>query len=170
MAFEAPTPKVYALLPPPVSDIDDVLAILWTGPSKPTRQDWDRCPVLVRRNVVKKALEWLILNHPGYAGVQISEENLNGYNEDAPPCSVEYYRSVSNKTPESGSLDDNEPEDGTDGNCEFVVHGLTGEKLDTMTVKMMKAWAWQHLEDSGKVLAVGHKEHGESICVSELTR
>ena len=40
VAFESPTPKIYTALPPPHDDIDDVLAILFTGPSKPTLADF----------------------------------------------------------------------------------------------------------------------------------
>ena len=32
IAFESPLPKVYHILPPPVEDMDDVLAVLFTGP------------------------------------------------------------------------------------------------------------------------------------------
>ena len=39
IAFESPLPKVYHILPPPVKDMDNVLAILSTGPLKPTEQD-----------------------------------------------------------------------------------------------------------------------------------
>ena len=40
VAFESPTPKVYAILPPPRDDLDEVFAILFTGPSKPTPKDF----------------------------------------------------------------------------------------------------------------------------------
>ena len=42
VAFESPTPKIYTVLPPPRDDIDDVLAILFTSPSKPTQEDFAR--------------------------------------------------------------------------------------------------------------------------------
>ncbi|KAK7021858.1 hypothetical protein VNI00_017205 [Paramarasmius palmivorus] len=45
MAFEAPIPKVYDVLPPPRSDIDEVLAILFTGPSQPSTEDYQRTPL-----------------------------------------------------------------------------------------------------------------------------
>ncbi|KAF8223702.1 hypothetical protein L208DRAFT_1315591, partial [Tricholoma matsutake] len=48
IAFESPVPKIYNILPPPVGELDDVLAILFTGPSKPTEQDLSRTPLLVR--------------------------------------------------------------------------------------------------------------------------
>ena len=52
IAFESPIPKVYDKLPPPRSDMDDVLAIMFTGPCKPTEDDFKRTPLLVRRNHV----------------------------------------------------------------------------------------------------------------------
>ena len=48
IAFESPTQKIYTVLPPPRDDIDDVLAILFTGPSKPTPEDFAQTPFLVR--------------------------------------------------------------------------------------------------------------------------
>ena len=76
IAFESPLPKVYHILPPPVEDMDDVLAILFIGPSKPTEDDLTRLPLLVRRSHVGKALEWLKLNHVDYRDVEISYKNI----------------------------------------------------------------------------------------------
>src|SRR5882757_9254951 len=44
IAFEAPVAKVYNILPPPVADLDEVLAILFTGPTKPTTGDFQHTP------------------------------------------------------------------------------------------------------------------------------
>ena len=74
VAFQAPIPKLYHALPPPIEDIDEVLAILFTGPTKPTQKDFERTPLLVRRNAVAKALEWLKLNHVDYKDLEISYE------------------------------------------------------------------------------------------------
>ncbi|KAF8877204.1 hypothetical protein BD779DRAFT_1448730 [Infundibulicybe gibba] len=79
VAFESPIPKVYKALPPPLEDLDDVLAVLFTGPSRPTQEDFSRTPLLVRRNYVARALTWLKLNHPDYADLEISLDNLNRY-------------------------------------------------------------------------------------------
>ena len=40
MAFESPVQKIYHALPPPREDLDDVLAILFTGPIKPRKEDY----------------------------------------------------------------------------------------------------------------------------------
>ena len=145
IAFESPLPKVYHTLPPPVEEMDDVLAILFTGPLKPTEQDLSRIPLLVRRNHVGKALEWLKLNHVDYKDLDISYENLGRYPEDTPPVSVEYRREDSNKVAEGTSAFDNEVNDGVaTGECPFIVHGLTGMQLDTKTVDAQKALALQH--------------------------
>ncbi len=39
ISFESPLAKIYDILPPPKKDIDEVLAILFTGPNKPTEED-----------------------------------------------------------------------------------------------------------------------------------
>jgi hypothetical protein len=69
IAFLAPIPKIYNMLPPPREDIQEVLAIMFTGPCKPTADDFKRTPFLVRQNHVKRALVWLLLNHADYADV-----------------------------------------------------------------------------------------------------
>ena len=164
VAFKAPIPKLYNVLPPPIEDLDEVLAILFTGPSKPTPEDFTRTPLLVRRNAVANALEWLKLNHSDYSDIEISYDNLAQYSEHDPPVSVEYRKSLENKYPENTSVFDDENEDGTvEGDCPFVVHGLTGENLDTMTNARLKGIALSYLNNGGKLLAVGHSEKPESI-------
>ena len=164
IAFESPLPKVYHTLPPPVEDMDDVLAILFTGPSKPTEQDLARLPLLVRRNHVGKVLEWLKLNHVDYKDLNISYDNLEKYPEDTPPMSLEYRVEESNKVPEGTSSFDNEVNDGVaTGECPFIVHGLTGVQLETKTIDAQKAIALQHWSNKVKALAIGRSPHTESI-------
>lgn len=164
IAWESPIPKVYNELPPPHEDLDDVLAILFTGPCKPTQEDFLHTPFLVRRKYVLDALEWLKLNHSDYSDLVISVKNLTEYPEDSPPVSVEYKPSTTNKAPESMSLFDMDDEDGVeDGDCPFAVHDLTGENLNTMTTNAIKADALQHLNKEGKFLAIGHSDNSQSI-------
>lgn len=164
IAFESPIQKIYNILPPPREDLDEVLAILFTGPCKPTTEDFARTPFLVRRNAVVEALEWLRLNHSDYADIQISHENAMQYEEDMPPVSVEYRKNDTNKVPEGTSVFNHEEEEGTvEGDCAFTVHGLTGEILETMTPNALKAVALKHLNSGGKMLAVGHSDKFESI-------
>jgi hypothetical protein len=164
VAFETPMPRIYSHLPPPRADMDDVLAIFFTGPCKPTAEDYKRSLVLVRRNAVAEALEWLKLNHKDYSDIEISHKNLAEYPENEPPCSVEYKALDTNKTAEGTSVHDMEEEDGVeDGDCAFTVHGLTGEKLDIMSTSKIKAMALKHLNSKGKFLVVGHHEKPESI-------
>ena len=62
------------------------------------------------------------------------------------------------------SVFDTEPEDGTDsGKCSFTVHGLTGDMLDTMTTNTIKEMALHHLNNEGKILAIGHSKNFESM-------
>ena len=164
VAFESPIQKIYNTLPPPREDLDEMLAILFTGPCKPTSEDYARTPFLVRLNAVINALEWLKLNHVDYADIDISRENVMQYEENTPPVSVEFRLSESNKVPEGTSVFDNEDADGTvEGDCVFTVHGLTGEACNSMTPNALKAIALRHLNSGGKVLAVGHSDRLESM-------
>jgi len=164
ISFSNPMPKIYNVLPPPIEEMDEVLAFIYTGPCKPTKADFKRTPLLVRRLKVSRALHWLKLNHIDYYDCEISESNLASYPEDGPPVVVDYHLSSSNKNPESTSVHDMEEEDGTaEGPCPFIVHGLTGEEFSTKTMKTIKVIALQHLTSERKILAIGHSETPESI-------
>jgi hypothetical protein len=149
------------MLPLPHKDIEEVLAILFTGPSKPTPEDFARTPFLVRRNAVINALEWLKLNHADYADIEISNENMAQYEETMPPVSIEYRPAETNKVLEGTSVFDHEEEDGTiEGDCAFTVHGLTRE---TMAPNALKALTLQHLNSNDKMLAVGQCDTLQSM-------
>ncbi|KAH7907985.1 hypothetical protein BJ138DRAFT_1013639 [Hygrophoropsis aurantiaca] len=164
IAFEQPTHKVYNFLPPSIEELDEVLAVLFTGPCAPTDEDFKRTPLLVRRIKVARALEWLILNHRDYARVKVDYDALNRYPEAGPPVSVEYRHTETNKLPEATSVHDMETNDGnSEGPCPFTVHGITGEDYNRMTLKALKALAVRHLMEGGNVLAVGHNDVPESI-------
>ncbi|KAL0960049.1 hypothetical protein HGRIS_011697 [Hohenbuehelia grisea] len=134
ICFEAPVAQLYNKLPPPREDLDDVLAILFRGPAKPTELDFRRTPFLVRRNKVLEALRWLKLNHDDYMDIEISAQNLETYPENYPPVTIEYRQTDTSKIPEGTSLHDMDADMGTEeGECSFVVHGLSGERFDTMS-------------------------------------
>jgi hypothetical protein len=40
ISFSNPMPKIYNVLPPPVEELDEVLAFIYTGPCKPTKADF----------------------------------------------------------------------------------------------------------------------------------
>ena len=164
VAFEHPMQKIYTVLPPPIEEMDELLAFIFTGPCQPTTDDFHRIPLLVRRNKVAKALEWLKLNHQDYADLEISYKNLESYPEDTPPVVINYRHSATNKITEATSVHDMELEHGTEkGMCPFTVHTLTSEEYNTMNSETLKAMAAKHLDDDGKVLAIGHSKEPQSI-------
>ena len=163
--FENPMPKIYQRLPLPIEDLDEVLAFIFTGPCRPTSEDLNRTPLLVRRRKVAEALGWLKLNHTDYLDLEIDYDNLKAYPEKGPPVVVTYRNAISNKEPEATSSFDNDDEDGVeDGPCPFVVNGVTGEQLETMSLQAMIAKAAKHLrEDNAGVLAISHDAKPQSI-------
>jgi len=40
ISFSNPMPKIYSILPPPIEEMDEVLAFIYTGPCKPTKADF----------------------------------------------------------------------------------------------------------------------------------
>ncbi|KZT18402.1 hypothetical protein NEOLEDRAFT_1026735, partial [Neolentinus lepideus HHB14362 ss-1] len=159
VVFAQPTPRFYRVLPPPRADLDETLAILFTGPCMPTKEDLKRTPLLIRRDVVHRALTWLKLNHIGYLDLEISVENLQSYSADEPPVAVVYRPADDGVTGESLPVYDSRHENGAvDGPCPFAVHGLFGEHLTSKTYAQKVAIALEHLRSGSKVLAYGHDD------------
>ena len=77
ISYANPMPKIYHTLPPPIEELDEVLAFIYTGPCKPTKSDFERIPLLVRHKKVAAALEWLKLNHIDYFDLNISYERIS---------------------------------------------------------------------------------------------
>src|SRR6202790_4294988 len=151
VTFEHPMQKIDSVLPPPIEEMDEVLAFIFTGPCQPTEDDFCRIPLLVHQNKVAKALEWLKLKHRDYADLEISYKNLESYPENSPPVVINYRQSSTNKIPEGTSVHDMELENGTEeGLCPFTVHTLTGEEYDTTRPDIFKAVAMKHIDDGGK--------------------
>lgn len=61
--FSAPVVKVYNIFPPPKDEINEILAFVFVGPARPSDEEYVRTPMLVRRQKIKDALDWLKLNH-----------------------------------------------------------------------------------------------------------
>jgi len=147
-----------------IEELDEVLAFIYTGQCQPTAEDFKQTLLLVHRNKVGKALEWLKWNHIGYKDLCISYENLNLYPEDGPPVVVDYHKSSGERDFEAVAQNDNDVEDGTStGACPFVVHSLTGEQFITKSLKALIAIAMDHMDKNRKILAIGHDQHPQSI-------
>lgn len=162
--FSKPMPKIYDVLPPPREDLDDVLAFMYIGPTRPTAVEYRKTPFLVRRNKVALALEWLKLNHEDYKDIDISYRNLQQYPEDVPPVVIDYkWAANGTDQPETSAVNETDAEEGVaDGECAFTVHGLTGENIVGKNTETLKAMALRHLESGGKVLGIGQSEAPES--------
>ncbi|KAI0336899.1 hypothetical protein BDW22DRAFT_1340899, partial [Trametopsis cervina] len=128
-----PMKKIYSVLPPKRADFEEVLAILFIGPTPPTPTEYKRTLLLIRRDKVWNALQWLQLNHIDYADIKLSQDNLNEYSENEPPVIVDYHPITSMADSESTAVNNHTNEDSTDdGQSSFVVHGLTGDQLSDM--------------------------------------
>ncbi|KZT11588.1 uncharacterized protein LAESUDRAFT_642947 [Laetiporus sulphureus 93-53] len=164
IAFTQPVEKVYDILPPPVSDLEQVLAVLFTGPTRPVESDFHRTPLLVRHVAVFAALQWLKLNHVDYIDVSISSENLMAYPEHEPPVTVLHRPSDGCTPSEAMSVDELDIERGSEsGPCPFVVHGLSAADVATMSYSSRIATALRYFRDGGGVLGYGQSNRPESI-------
>ena len=165
--FSNPTTELYSVLPPSREELSEVLAFVFLGSARPTDEDLQRTPMLVRRNRVAKALEWLKLNHVDYADLNISKKNLDTYLVSGMPVAIDYRQTNSeegNKIPTAMSKFDTEIEEGTSkGPCPFTVHGLTGEEYSTLSIAGLKIRALEHLDKNGISVRFRHEEKPESM-------
>jgi hypothetical protein len=165
--FSHPVPKFYHVLPPPLDELDEVLAIMFTGSASPSEADLKRSPLLVSRNRIKSALEWLKLNHTGYFDLDISSENLAAYPEGGIPSPIIYTPSNGEATAESMSIFEQVSDIGQvvrdDGSCTFAVSGLTGVDISGMSAKTLLMTGLDHLRNGKSVLTIGQSNSPESI-------
>ncbi|KAF9025589.1 hypothetical protein BDZ89DRAFT_953747, partial [Hymenopellis radicata] len=160
---------MYNILPPPRAEIEEAIVMFYTGPKKPNAEHFRKLPLVVRPSVVRNALNWLRLNHSEYMDLgPPSEENLKTYPEDMPPLSLHYKENTSDTNITiDPSVHENKDTQGTDieeDECAFIIHGLVGTQLDTMTYGAKKAAAMDWYDNrKGSVLAIHRKEAAESI-------
>ncbi|KIJ11045.1 hypothetical protein PAXINDRAFT_164182 [Paxillus involutus ATCC 200175] len=114
ISFKHPSQKIYATLPPPISDLDDIITCIFTGPNPPTQEDLKWMLLLVHRQKVLGALEWLKLNHIDYTDLEISHKLLEEYTEGVPPLVIDYCRDSGYQPAEARSVNDMGNEDGTE--------------------------------------------------------
>ncbi|KAJ7848380.1 hypothetical protein B0H14DRAFT_2356817 [Mycena olivaceomarginata] len=158
--FSQPVLSIFNAPPPSKKDMNEVLAFVFMGSAAPTQQDFDRTPMLVRKKKVVEALEWLKLNHEGYTDLEISQENLDSYEDRGIPVVVDYRRTtedIADAVPAgTTAVFESSNEYGTKwGKC---VHGLTGTEYATATMQTIKLVALQHLTNQGNMLGIGGSE------------
>ena len=163
--YENPMPKIYNALPPQVEELDEILAFIYTGPARPGPEELERMPMLVRRDKVAHALEWLKYNHIDYSDLKISQENLQAYPENGPLVVILYQKTDDAKNPEATSIHNTGHEDGArEGPCPFSVNSLTRDQYTDLMPDAMKAAALKHLKSNNlKVLAIGHNNVPELL-------
>ncbi|KAJ7441128.1 hypothetical protein FB451DRAFT_1344033 [Mycena latifolia] len=153
--FSQPVLSILNKLPPSRSEMNEILAFVFTGSAAPTLEDFERTPMLVRKKKVVEALEWLKLNHEGYTDLEISQENLASYAERDIPVVVDWRRT-------KNEVHDSVPAGATagtrTGKCTFAVHGLTGTEYATAKMSTIKSVALQHLTHKGSMLGIGRSE------------
>jgi len=153
--FENPTSKIYHVLSSSIEELDDVLAVIFTGPCRPTDKDTKWIPLLVWKHKVYSTLEW----H------KFSYDNLKEYPENGCPVVVAYQHAETNKNAESTSAFDQNYENGIEyGLCPFIVNGIIGEELEINNPKTLIARATKHLiEGNSGNLAIGHSKTPQFI-------
>ncbi|EJD38107.1 hypothetical protein AURDEDRAFT_72512, partial [Auricularia subglabra TFB-10046 SS5] len=164
ICYPNPYPKLYDVLPPHRDDLDDMLAIVFTGAARPLDEVLRRIPFLVRRNAVMAALDWLKLNNVLYRDIEISQLNMDSYEDGAIPVYIQYERSETNNPVEARAANDNEGAVGiTDGLCAFSVAGVSFDVFSADNYKAVTALAAKHMLRGGVALGVPHGVTPETL-------
>lgn len=164
MVFAQSVAKFSAILPPSRKDINECLTVLFTGPMKPTTEDYKRTPFLIRRSVVWDALCWLKNNHRDYKDVMMSHSNLLSYPEDSPTVAIFQFDfdsepSVQN-LPVYNISDKFECENGM---SIMYVCGLTAQSMTEMTHKEQILIAVAHVKSERQIIGYRKASDSESI-------
>ncbi|KAF9030574.1 hypothetical protein BDZ89DRAFT_934541, partial [Hymenopellis radicata] len=115
-----------------------------------------KLPLIVRHDVVMKALDFLVNNHPGYFDYEISQKNLETYKKDEICVNTVWVAK------DAGTTTTVDPKYGTQKiytdaeRCPFVMSGLMGKEYDDMTFEQRKSAAFEWFNNNQAVLAVGH--------------
>ncbi|KAF9007777.1 hypothetical protein BDZ89DRAFT_925854, partial [Hymenopellis radicata] len=152
VSWENPMPQLYQALPPSREELQDLLVVFFVGPRKPDITDFVKLPLIVRHDVVMKALDFLVNNHPGYFDCEISQKNLETYKEDEIIQHEGREQEEERQNWEYGTQ-----KIYTDAErCPFVMSGLMGKEYDDMTFEQRKSAAFEWFNNNQAVLAVGH--------------
>ncbi|KAJ7155811.1 hypothetical protein C8R46DRAFT_910430, partial [Mycena filopes] len=131
--FSQPVLSILNRLPPAKDEMNEILAFIFMGSAAPTQEDFERTPML--------------LNHEGYADLEISRENLDTYSDRDIPVVVDFRRTKQDE--------------------EFVPAGTTGvnqtareygTRSGRCTFATIKSVALQHLTHKGSMLGIGRSE------------
>ncbi|KAJ7109038.1 hypothetical protein C8R43DRAFT_905040 [Mycena crocata] len=151
--FSQPVLSIFNSLPPSRDEMNEILAFVFMGSAAPTQEDFERTPMLVRKQKIIEALEWLKLNHEGYADLEISTTNLDSYAERDVPVVIDYRHTKQ-------EIADSVPAGVTAVHEIAQEHGTTSGQCSFATIKSV---ALQHLTHKGSMLGIGRSEIPQSL-------
>ncbi|KAF8328581.1 uncharacterized protein EI90DRAFT_2846832, partial [Cantharellus anzutake] len=97
IVFPAKPEALSRFLPPPLGEVVTAMCVVFVGSTMPTK-DWlmkNARPLLVRREKVRLALEWLTSNNPLYADVILQNSCLNELPlDDIAPVPIEQHENT----------------------------------------------------------------------------
>ncbi|KAF5329099.1 hypothetical protein D9611_014298 [Ephemerocybe angulata] len=167
--------SVTRILPPTVDEIITPICVLFIGSTPPT-YEWLRTkakPLVVRREKIRAALDWLKSHNPLYKDVIVSGENLNSLPEDdVLPVHIEHIQSTSNIDELTSRYDD--PPSTTDTSLHAAAVGndnndsvgdsapisfqnvVIADVEGTASPEELRAAASRHIKNGGAYLEIPH--------------
>ncbi|KLO12576.1 hypothetical protein SCHPADRAFT_915601 [Schizopora paradoxa] len=148
------------VFPPPIEDVITPMCVVFIGSSPPTRE-WLRTkayPLIIRREKVRNALEWLKIHNPLYSDIEIDYETLHALpDRDVAPVEVtveensEAIDSIGSKY--DSYTNGGEDEETVDVFRSAIVSDLEGKDLSR---NMMSIAALRHLKRGGGFVQIPH--------------
>lgn len=127
-------------------------------------EDYYRTQFVVRKQYVVEALEWLKLNHIGYADTEFDLARLDEYPDNEPAGVYSYSPGSGKERGENIPVHDDDDEDGTEsGMCPFTVQGLSSDMLTGTDTSTTIAELLLHLKEGKDILAIGRSGYPQSI-------
>ncbi|KAF4617233.1 hypothetical protein D9613_005788 [Agrocybe pediades] len=146
---------VAKVLPPNVDDVKTSLCVLFIGSQKPSKE-WLRekaKPLLVRREKIRAALEWLKLNNPLYASIEIHQGNLEQFPaDDILDVHLEHVEESDSQSNLTGNYDNitREPPLEEQAAADVFENIVISNVDDNANSARLKAAAMKHFKTPGK--------------------
>jgi hypothetical protein len=164
--------SIAQILPPSIADVCTPICVIFIGSQRPTKE-WlknQAKPLVVRREKIRTALEWLKKHNPGYEGVQIDNEVINEYPEcDVLPYHIEHIKKDENdiKDTLTSRYDNTDTQDSQDSTnigennlkpLETVFENVVITDVDgNATSNQLRAAAMRHIKQkNGGYIEVPH--------------
>lgn len=167
IVFPTHPERLGRVLPPPMEDVVSPICVLFVGSSPPTKE-WLRTkarPLIVRREKVRCALEWMKEYNPLYSHVLIDYSRIDSLPEyDIAPVDISVEDPCNANAAEGSGYANYDSElhmsdtESDDQESEFQSVVITDVDGNDVSSREMRLAALRHLRSGGKFIQIPHDE------------